>query len=433
MARANQRASLAHAWRRVRALPVITPRNPYQQNVRWLYLNTAVVGVPIGGIMAFLSVFLARLGASSTLIGWLTSGPSLLAAIAFLPAAAISERFSDQVKLRVWMARVSLVAFLICALLPFVVPEGAASLLALLMVVVWTLKALPDAVSVPTWMSVLTRAIPPKRRAQLNGRRWALLSAVSAISSALFGWLLDGIAFPLNYQVVFLISFAVGWLDPAFFSRIIVPPLDVAPPEPSATRKPALRRVAAYLNPIVHEKTFLVFLLATVAYRIVLNMPASLLSLFWVNDLQATDAMIGLRGTVGHCALVVGYLAWGRLAGRMGHRRVLVLSALLHSLFPIITALSPSAFWLLPAAAVWGLAAAGINVGLFDLTLACCPTQRQQRFIAVDSMIANLAVFAGPLLGVAIADAESSSLALLVSGGLQVVTIVPFLLLPREG
>jgi MFS family permease len=256
-----------------------------------------------------------------------------------------------------------------------------------------------------------------------------MLSLVSAVSSAFFGWLLDRVAFPLNYQIVFSISFVLAWLDPYFFSKIVVPPLER--PQLSASRNLA-RRFGEYFKPVVQSRTFLRFLAATTLYRVALNMPAPLFSLFWVNDLQAPDTLIGLRGTVGNMALMLGYLFWGRSAGRMGHRRVLTLAACGYALYPVLTALSPSPEWLLPVAAVWGLTVSGLDVGLFDLMLSSCPEKRQPLYISVQQMTANGAIFAGPLIGAALSNVTSTGTALIIAGIAQVVTTIPFVLLPKD-
>ena len=59
-----------HLARSARVSPLLNPRTVEQRNTLLLYLSTALIGVPFGGIISFLPVFLARLGATPTLIGW---------------------------------------------------------------------------------------------------------------------------------------------------------------------------------------------------------------------------------------------------------------------------------------------------------------------------------------------------------------------------
>lgn len=406
--------------------PLVRPRTLEERNARFLLLNTSMIGISSGGIVAFLPVFLARLGASSTLLGWLNSAPALLGVLLRIPGAMIAERYPNQVKVRSTVAMFVYSAYLLCGLMPFFLP---AQQLPTILVIVWTLQAIGESVTVPSWMAVLHQAISPQHRAQLNGIRWAMLSLLSAASSAFFGWLLDRIAFPLNYQIVFFISFATALLDPFFFSFIRVPPL-AKPPMHSTSHLG--KRVAEYLRPVLHYKPFIVYLASTMLYRLALNLPSPLFSLFWVNKLHASDTLIGLRGTIGHAALVAGYLFWGRSANKLKHRNVLTLSALGLALYPFVTALSPNAFWLLPAAAIWGLTASGVDIGLFDLMLASCPEHRQPLFAAFWSIAANMAIFIGPLLGAKLSEATSLGMALFIAAIAQALTTIPFVLLPGD-
>ena len=405
---------------------LIQPRTTEDRNERLLYLSTGVMGIPFSGIIAFLPVFMARLGASSTLISWLTSAPALLSLFVVIPGAAIIERFTDQVRVRVVFSIVYRGFFLACALVPMLV---APEYLPVALIIIWTIKTLPESMMVTAWTAVMTDAISPARRARLNGNRWAILAIVSAIGSAGFGWLLDQIPFPMNYQTVFAISAAVGWIDPFFFSRIVVP----SSVRPHVERIPSLlARLRRFFGPILHHRAFLLFLGCTLGYRVALNMPAPLFSVFWVRDLQVADTLIGLRGTIANGALVVGYIFWGRSANRLGHRRVLWMAALGLALYPIITGLSRSPAMLFPAAAVWGLTASGIDVGLFDLMLGTIPQQRKPLFIAFWSLAANTAVFVGPLIGAQLSQALGAGTALIVCGVTQAVTTALFVFLPRD-
>ncbi len=423
---------LGYVAQQVQQSSVVNPSTQEDRNARLLYLNTAMVGVATGGIAAFLPVFLARLGASPALMGWLNSAPSLLLVFLLIPGAVIAERHADQVAVRVRYARILRSAYLVCALAPFVVP---AAYLPVALLVIWTLTVVPEAVAQPSWTAVLANAVSPRRRATVNSVRWALLAVVSAAASAFFGWLLDYVAFPYNYQAVFFLSWAFSWADPYFFSFIRIPPIAVARAEVAADfsrRRSLWRRFRDHMRPVLGCRPFWVFLAATLPYRLALNLPSPLFSLFWVNELEAPDTLIGLRGTVGHGVLVAGYLVWGRLANRIGHRAVLMGSAGILALYPVATALSPSAAWLLPAAAIWGFAVAGVDIGLFDLMLAACPGERQPLFAAVWTMAARAAMFVGPLIGAALSEATSLGTALLVGGVAQGVTILFFLVLPRD-
>jgi MFS family permease len=408
-----------------------------EHNYRTLLKNGAWFGLIDGGIYNFLPVYLARMDASPALVGMLTSGPSLIGILSYIPGGLFAERHSNMVKLAVRSGMVVRTIFLLIALLPFFLPMSA---LPLATVVVWSLMSIPNAVHISSWTSVIQKAVSAARRPQLNGTRWSLLSIVSGISIAFFGIMLDRSAFPIGFQVVFAISFLAGAVNMYYFSKVRVPPFvpERGKDGPSTGATGWLR---TFVRPFADSPVFLRYNVASFIYRLAITMPVALVSIFWVKDLQASNTWIGLRGTAGYAGLVVGYRMWGHLAPRLGHRRLLLISGTAFAFYPMLTALAPSAPWLLPAAVLWGLSASGIDVGLFDVLLGTCPEGRQPTFIATANMLASIATFLGPLLGAALAaylsaalpdSPHTTRLALLIIGGIELVSVASFVLLPSR-
>jgi MFS family permease len=423
-----------------------------ERNYRNLLLSGFWFGPVDGGIFNYLPVFLARLGAPASLISLLASGPAFLGILAYVPGGAYAERHRDLVSLFVRMALIARISYPLIALTPLVLPAAHAPLAIIL---IWSLAAIPNAIHVPAWTAFMQKAVPPQQRAQLNGARWALLSLTSALCIAVFGYMLDRATFPVGYQIVFLISFVAGVLNLQYFARVQVPPFESANgptyPANASFKSPAqdngasgserlqraanpgpAARIAAYLRPFTESRAFVRYNIASLIYRLTLAMPAGLFSIFWVQDLHATDTWIGLRGTAGYATLVVGYVFWGRMTSRIGHRTLLLVCAGSLALYPILTALAPSMSWLLPAAAVWGFTVAGVDIGLFDMLLATCPEGRQPTFAAAAQMFVSVAMTVGPMLGAALAGMTGTRSALLIIGGLQLLGAASFVLLPSR-
>lgn len=397
-----------------------------ERNYRNLLINGALFGLVDGGIFNFLPVFLARLNASPTVVGLLTSGPSLLGILTYIPGGAYAERHSDLVRLTARTSLITRFSYPLIALLPWLLTASHVPLAA---VVIWSLTAIPNAILIPAWTAVMQKAVSPVKRAQLNGTRWALMSVVAAVAIAFFGYLLDRTPFPTGYQIVFLISFAAGVINLYFWTRVRVPPF-VSDLPVNATGHSLKARLGAFFRPFAESRPFVRYNLATMVYRLFMTMPASLFSIFWVQNLHATDVWIGLRGTAGYAALVVGYRFWGKMANRLGHRTLLLICGVGLGIYPILTALAPTMEWLLPAAVVWGFTIAGTDLGFFDMLLAICPNGRQPSFAAASNMLVSVATTLGPLLGAALANLVGIHSALLITGVLQVASVTFFLLLP---
>ena len=389
---------------------------------------TASFGPVQAGIGAFLTVFLVRLGASAQQIGWLTSVPAMVSMILIIPAGFVAERVRDQVRLRTLGALVLRSIPLLLAIAPLIfalssIPNVAVGLVAL--------QAAGMAISMPAFMTVMSDAVAPQHRSRVNGTRWALLNVVGAVLVPFFGRMLDVVEFPVNYQILFIFSFIGGIGNVYFFSRIKVPPLEV--PEREPWRPSHLRDgFQSYLSSIRGERKFVRFLLGTVAFRVALNMPLPLFSLYWVNELGVSDGLIGFRETAAYVALVVGYLAWGRWLPKIPQRKQLTIGVVLLGLYLIATGLIPSAVWLVPIALIWGLAMSCVNIGLFNGLLASAPKEKMPRLAAVLNLVASAAASVGPLLGVVLSQATSIRTALLVIGGLTILSTMTFRVVPSD-
>lgn len=403
------------------------------QNYRNLMLSGAWFGPVDGGIFNFLPVFLARLDAPASIVSLLASGPSLLGILTFLPGGAYVERQSDLVRTLVRAVFLSRIFYPLIALAPLFVP---AAWLPAVVVLLWMLASLPSAIHMPAFTAMMQRAIPVERRARFNGTRWGLMSLVSGSCIALFGFILDRTTFPTGYQIVFLVSFGAALLNMYYFAKVRLEPFAYTPAGPRAAgpRSAAARLVQLreFLRVFAAHGAFVRYNAAGFTYRVALMMPAGLFSIYWVKGLAANDTWIGLRGTAGYAALVLGYWLWGRIANRIGHRSLLFVCGIAGASYPALTALAPSVEWLPPVAILWGLTISGVDIGLFDMLLLSAPAGRMPSFSALANVMTNIALAIGPLLGAGLAGLVGIRTALLIIGGLQLLATAGFLLLPNR-
>ncbi len=388
-----------------------------ERNVRLLTVDTAIQGVIQGGIAAFVAVFLVRLGASNAVIGLLASAPALGSIFLSVPAGAWLEGRPDLVRIVV-LGRLGIrVCYLAIAVVPFFL-SGAAAIWPI--VALWTLTSVPAAVVNPAWTAVVAAIVPPRRRPSVNGTRWSLLSIVTAIAGAGFGGMLDRIVSPLNFQIVFLVSFLVGMVTLFTFDQIRLPkgvpsPGQAGPHRHPAPSLPEMWRIVREYPPFAR------FVFTSFVYRIGLNLPVALFSIYWVREAHASNTIIGIQNTAASLALVVSYLVWGRLAARNGHRIVLLLASAGTALYPLATGFVSQELWLIPVALIWGAFASGIDVSFFEALLRTCPADRLQTFIGINTALANLVIFVAPIAGTMLADLIGIHLALFTAAAISLI------------
>ena len=398
--------------------------SPEDRNIRYLYLDTACVGLVGGGINTFLPVFLVRLGASSFLVSLLTSLPAIVLMILSIPAGLFIERQRDLVRFTSLGRLVHRSFYLIVTLLPFFVHRGLPEAI----VAAFGLQALATVFVNLSWTGVIADVVPPKRRPRVNGGRWALVGLVSAIVVAGAGTVLERLPFPINYQIVFGISSLGGLFAILLFSRIRLTarqPETTRPDPPTALSQ----RLRQFVSPFAGTPSFLRYLFTTFVLRLGLNLPTALYSIFWVRHLNASDEWIGWRSTASSLALVVGYLFWGRVASRKGHHGVLMVCTIAVALYPVLTAITPSQVWLPAVALVYGLFITGIDIAFFDTLLHICPSENRSSFIALNTVFAHVAVFLGPMVGSLLGEWLDIRAVFYIAGGIHLLAALLFQLL----
>jgi hypothetical protein len=410
-------AARAAAW-------LARPGSVAERNVRNVLIDGMGVGL-VQGVATFLAVFLVRLGASPFLIGLLTSMPALTGMILAVPVGRMLERQRNIVpwysRARVWV----LGSYALTGLAPFFFGIDLAPIA---IIAIWAIATVPQTIVNVAFTIVMGAVAGPNRRYYLMSRRWSTLGITSALSVAIVGVLLDLMTFPINYQTVFVGSFAGGLLSFAFSSRIVIPDND--PSEREGSTAHSLReRLAAGLAALRENAAYSRFLASQFVFRCGIALALPLFPLYWVRELNASDSWIGIINTVQNAVLLGAYFLWSALSRRRGAVLVLRLCAFGLGLYPILTGLTHSVPPLVIYAGLAGIFNAGIDLVLFDILLATCPKRHTASYIAVYQMTTYVAAFAAPLLGTFLAGALGYGPALFAGGGLRFVGAALFVLL----
>ena len=368
------------------------------RNILYFTIDTALQGLMMGGVFSFISVFIVRLGATELQTSLLTSLPAIVMTLAAIPSGQLIQRQRDLVRFTNIVRAFHRGSILLVALLPFMVHTALIEVI----IVVWTVKAISNAMLDPSWTAVIAELIPPARRARVNGMRWTIMSVVTAVSVAIFGFMLDQLPFPLNYQLVFLISFVGGSVGMIYWGKLRMAENVQLDAQPRASRTIGQQLLGYWRS--LRVPAFVRYEITTSVLRLGMNMPIALYSIYWIRRLNASDLWIGWQSTTNQIATIVGYTFWGRIISRKGHFRSLLICTAGVGLYPVLTAIVPSQTWLPIISLVQGFFITGVNLAFFDTLLAVCPSERRPTYIAVNTTLASLMIFVAPLLGSALAS-----------------------------
>jgi MFS family permease len=388
-------------------------------------MDSVFIGV-VNASGTFLPVFLLRMGATASDIGLLTALPALTA---FLLAIPFGRWLQPRGQIVRWYSRLRLIAwssYAVMAVVAMVLPAEHAIPVLLL---VWALASLPSTAALVTFALVMDGAAGPGGRFDLLGRRWAIAGLSATVSVALIGQLLTYVAFPLNFEVFLFIVTLAGFGSFLQSSRLVIPEPVRSRVEPGP-RAPVRARLAGLWRLVSANRPFVRYEIRGFVYVLSIGLSMPVLPLFYVNEMHASDAWIGIIGAAASAGSVVGYV----VARQLARRRPGI--TLMPSL--IVMAAAPAVLstigWLPAIAAVafvMGVAGAGAQLAMFDQLMRNVPHEHGVTFSSVDQSISNLAIVIGPSVGGFLAIAVGARATLLVIAAVGAVAFVLFLLAAR--
>ena len=376
-------------------------------NERILYLQMAFQSIFLGGAMAFVPVFLVRLGAENWQVGLYSSLPALLATLLLLPAGALASRMDDLIKVVNW-SRISFRGIIgLFAFVPLLAPPIAPYAV----VVGRTLTAFPSAMLNATIAPVLGMVIAPARRLQVISVRMAVQSLAMALVGLLAGFWLDYAAYPLNYQFLFISGFVGCLLSVMVMSRVEVPK-DAYRARARSAPQIGLREVVTLLR---RDQVFASYLGASLVLRTGLALTVSVMPVYQVRTLGASDAWIGALLTVQRIIQMVAFMALSALLRQRRYRRLLWISAFGIALVPLTSAMAVTPAMLLIPSVLGGVFAAGMTVYLTNTLLAASPDENRPLYAALNASVIQVTTFAAPMVGSLLADLVSIRLVLVLA------------------
>jgi MFS family permease len=268
----------------------------------------------------------------------------------------------------------------------------------------------------------------------VTGRRNAILAISMTASTLISGFILDHLVYPHNYQVVFLIGAIGGYLSAYHLSRLrqdnLEPPiwetrqflprrsverLSAGRPSSNATNGKSLVRFDLL------RSAFGLFLLAFLAFYAFQYLPLPLFPLIFVNELQLTDGMISLGSALFYLVMFLVSLQLTRIAGRFGHHRTLVGSALGYGIYPLMIGIArgPSMYYAasLVGGGFWGIASASLVNRLMEKA----PDEDRPAYMTLHNLTLNAGILIGSLSGPLLGDWIGLQPASIVSGVLRFI------------
>ncbi len=389
------------------------------------FINVQIDAIAIGLANAaspFLPVLLTRLGATNNQIGLLTSMPGVTGLLLALPVGRFLQQQRNIVPWFSWSRLLVLSAYALTGLVPFLVPPEYQVVAILL---IWALVTLPQTALAVCFSVVMNAVAGPDHRYDLMSRRWSILGVTTALTAAIAGQVLIKIKFPINYQIVFITLSIGGLLSFYFSSRIRLP--DVTPP-PQEKGLSLSKQAKGYAGLILSHPDFVRFSIKRYIFIFATLLATPIMPLYYVREVNATDAWIGLISTAQTAVLVIGYFFWTREHRKRGARFVLLCATFGLTVYPVLVASTQTVQWMVILAGVAGIFQAGIDLVFFDELMKTVPVEYSATFVSLSQSLMYSAAIIAPLLGTQLSSSIGLGGVLLVSAALRFIGFLLFAL-----
>jgi hypothetical protein len=392
------------------------------QKRNFRYVQIDAIGVSISNVAApFLPVFLTRLGASNFQVGLLSSMPGITGLVLAILVGRFLQMRQNIVP---WfsLSRLMVIScYALTGLITLALPKEYAvnSTLA-----IWAFATLPSTALAVAFSVVMNAVAGPEGRYALLSRRWAIFGLTSVVFTFIVTRVIDLVAFPLNYGLMFLGLSLGGLISFYFSSRISLP--DQTPP-PLTTGKPAWATLKDYSALMRSAPAFVSFSTKRFVYMSAVALSAPILPLFFVRQVGATDSQIGTINMTMSSVMLVGYFFWPWVSRKWGGRLVLLATSLGMVLYPALTASTPIVEWIYIFAAVAGLFQAGLDLVFFDELMKTVPPEYGATFVSLAQSMQYLSATVAPMAGTFLADYIGLGGALWLSAGLRLIGFLLFL------
>jgi MFS family permease len=218
-----------------------------------------------------------------------------------------------------------------------------------------------------------------------------------------------------------------GLVSYYFSSRIQIP--DSEPVEITSTSS-LKSRLGEYSQLINSSPEFVSFTIKRFVYLFGITLATPLFPLYFVREVNASDAWIGILYTAQTAVLVVGYYFWSRQSRRRGSRFVLLITTFCVSLYPGLVALTTNKTVIFICSTAAGLFQAGIDLVFFDELMKTIPLRYSPTFVSLAQSLQYLSAVLAPLVGTFLATSLGLNFALFFS---TVVRLIGFVFFARQG
>lgn len=259
------------------------------------------------------------------------------------------------------------------------------------------------------WQNFIGKIIPFNLRATFFGAQSAAANLLGGVGAILAGFLLERLAFPINFMICFLLASGMMVISWVFLSLSREPNHPVVP-DPD-NQKVFWQKVLVIVR---QDRPFRWFIISRILFQFA-TMAAAFYTVYAVKVLGMGEVAAGVMTSILFIVQVVSNMAFGWLADRKGRLPVLMAGALCSVIAAGAAWLAPNYNWFFGIMIFAGMASSVFWTIGIAVSLEFGTEQERPTYVGLaNTLIAPSAILA-PLLGGWLADWVNYRLTFLVS------------------
>ncbi|MXX82783.1 MAG: MFS transporter [Chloroflexi bacterium] len=314
------------------------------------------------------------------------------------------------------------------ALVAFAIPTiGTDAALALTLLLLG-IQSLGGGFTGTAWQSLMSKIMPPHRLGTFFGIQSACVNLFGAGGALLAALILERMAFPEGFSLLFFIAGISLMLSFVFLALTYEP----ASESKDVVERANWREFGSRLGEILRENdNFRWFLIARALTSRILT-AGSFYTIYGIRRFDMSPEMAGALTSVLLVSNTLTSTAVGWAGDRWGHRRILIGANLLTVAAIITLLLAPDATWLTVVFALTGAVNATQWSTMMTLTVQFGSVAERPFYIGMaNTLIAPVTIFA-PIIGGWLVDAVSFELAFAIFAAAGLLSLLVFVLPMRE-
>jgi MFS family permease len=378
-----------------------------QQSLRPLYARSVVNSLGGGMVNPFLSAYAVKLGASTSLMGWLQSSTNISSNLMQIFWGRISDALRRRIPFIVFGG-----VFLSALWIPMDFVADATQLMIILVI-----QALVGSMATPTWTALIGDLVPSHKLGRVNASISLCASIGSLITTLASGVLM--ISVQGTIQQVFLVPLVVAMVSGIVSSLIMLKIEEKKNGEKMRLRENLTSDIFDVLSCARKTKSFVKYCYADATFQFFMSISWPLFSITQVKILNASMLQIAVLSVV-QTIITIAFQGWaGRLADTVGRKPLLVFFRFSLVTVPLAYAFVPDLNVLTAIGLFWGLSQALGSASQTAYLLEATPKEHRGSFTAIYNLTIGVVTFFGSLIGGYFSDYTISVFGLIT--GLQIV------------